>query len=55
MQMVNRRIRCATRQPLDELCAGEAVITAPLYSIGEGARYLRVAENTIRSWIDGRV
>jgi hypothetical protein len=42
------------KQPLDELYAGEAVITAPLYSIDEGARYLRVAENTIRSWIDGR-
>jgi hypothetical protein len=40
--------------PLDELYAGDAVITAPIYSVGEGARYLRVAENTIRSWIDGR-
>lgn len=42
------------KQPLDELYAGEAVIAAPLYSIGEAARYLRVAENTVRSWIDGR-
>lgn len=40
--------------PLDELYAGDAVITAPIYSIGEGARYLRVPENTIRSWLDGR-
>jgi uncharacterized protein (DUF433 family) len=42
------------KQPLDELYAGEAVITVPLYSIGEAARYLRVAETTVRSWIDGR-
>lgn len=42
------------KRPLEERYAGEAVIKAPRYSIAEGARYLRVAENTIRSWIDGR-
>lgn len=42
------------RRNLEQLYSGPQVLEVPLYSVFEAARYLRIPENTLRSWVAGR-
>lgn len=43
------------RRNLEQLYKGRDVLELPLYSVFEASRYLQIHENTLRSWVAGRV
>ncbi len=44
-----------TLRNLEQLYKGREVLELPLYGIFEASRYLQIPENTLRSWVAGRV
>lgn len=47
-------MKAMKRGNLEQLYAGPQVLEVPLYSVFEASRYLRIPENTLRSWVSGR-
>lgn len=43
------------RRSLEQLYSGPQVLEVALYSVFEASRYLQIPENTLRSWVSGRL